>query len=163
MKKIVFWNLMGGSGKSTLAHGLARVLLSRSKKVAIVDLDFEIGNSFSGVPVISELDESYDFNLFDCPPTKRADVLDLLKTADIVIVPQHSSCSLDVDSLIEEHLDSKNTYLVPTWYQYGKKLFSSKKFQMTDNKLPWSVPAIESEVRKVCEELADSILGKKIQ
>lgn len=161
MKKIAFWNLKGGSGKSTLAMGLARVLLDRSQKVAIVDLDKEMGNSFSGVPVINEADESYDFNLFDCPPTKRDDILERVKSADIVIVPQHSSCSLDVDQLLEDCCDSKNTYLVPTWYQYGSKLFSSKKFQMTDNKLPWSVPAVETEVRKVCEELADSILGKK--
>lgn len=160
MIKIVFWNLSGGSGKSTLALGLAKELMRRSRTVVIVDLDTYIGNTFSGIPISHEPDEKYEFNLFDCPPTKREDILAEVKAADIVIVPQHSSCTLDVDQMLEDWCDPKKTFLVPTWYQYGRKVFTTKKFNMTENKLTWSVPAMDKEVSKVCEELADSIMGK---
>ena len=158
--KVTFWNLRGGSGKSTLALGLAKEILRREKTVGVLDMDSIMQNPFDGVPVTKELSDDFDFLIIDCPPSLAEEVIEVLKISDVVVIPHHCCSSINMEDIFQKYCDPRNTYLVPTWYKTGSANPKSK-FPVLNKKLHWSVPVNYDEVSLVCEELADSILGRK--
>lgn len=97
-KIILLTHQKGGVGKSTLAFNLAQNL-SKSSTVAIVDLDlqgslsqlsgmvpdFDIIPFTDDMAAIPELD--YDFVFVDTPPYLSNQLSQLVKLADLIVVP----------------------------------------------------------------------------
>lgn len=160
MKKIVFFNFNGGSGKTTLALGLAKVLLARQKTVAIIDLDPLLGNVFDGIPKVLEPSELYDFNLFDCPPFSTHEVILTLESADFIIIPNNVSCQVKMEERIRKYCPVHKTFIVPTYVKDDQVSVKLGDYPVTKKNLKWQVPVSQESLIQVCEELADSILGK---
>lgn len=95
-KYILITHQKGGVGKSTLAFNLAQNICKQAK-VLVVDLDAQgslsqISNMITGFEIVNDerfLTESndYDFVFIDTPPYLSNRLPELIKKADLIIVP----------------------------------------------------------------------------
>lgn len=126
-KIILVTHQKGGVGKSTLTFNLAKVI-SQNSKVGILDFDLqgslvqikEMVNGFDIIPfsgnieAINEL--NYDFILIDTPPYLSNQLPDLIKIANLIIVPTKAGILdlLAVRSTIEiiDQMHKKDSTLI---------------------------------------------------
>ena len=96
-KIILITHQKGGVGKSTLTFNLAQNLINNAK-VAILDLDLQGSlsqiKSLTNIDVITFQDKietiknlNYDFIFIDTPPYLSNQLPELIKIADLIIVP----------------------------------------------------------------------------
>ena len=114
-KIISFSNQKGGSGKTTIAENLAVLWSNSGYKVAIIDADAQksltywhdarkkyYGDNETGLDVhpylttsiiddVKKIKRKYDFILIDSPPSITYDTIQILKSADRVLVPVQPS------------------------------------------------------------------------
>ena len=114
-KIITFSNQKGGSGKTTLSANLAVLWSNSGYKVAIIDADAQksltywhdarkkyYGNNETGIDVypyltstiiddVKKIKRKYNFIIIDSPPSITYDTIQILKSADRIIVPVQPS------------------------------------------------------------------------
>ena len=114
-KIISFSNQKGGSGKTTLAVNLAVLWSNSGYKVAVIDADAQkslaywhdarkkyYGNNETGIDVypyltrtiiddVKKIKRKYNFIIIDSPPSITYDTIQVVKSADRVLVPVQPS------------------------------------------------------------------------
>lgn len=113
-KIILFTHQKGGVGKSTLSYNVAN-LLTQHAKVGLIDWDYqgtllqvkELNDQLTFVDVernVSKIPhDDFDFIIIDTPPYLFEEIHELVKRADLIVIPTQASINdlLAIDKTIQ--------------------------------------------------------------
>lgn len=173
-KIILFTHQKGGVGKSTLSYNVAN-LLNQHAKVGLIDWDYqgtllqvkELNDQLTYVDVNRDVKKipqaDFDFIIIDTPPYIFEEINELVKLADLIVVPTQASINdlLAIDKTVQ--IIKENDAIDRSVIVFNRiKSNSSLKDKLTENFNELNVP-IANTVINDYDAITNSIITKGVE